>query len=87
MKLFSFIKWQWNKFEFWQKLWMVGAAFFGAGLASPDHIRPYLIAVPVCIILGSTLKWFLWDSVFNSWKEFQKEQQSLFEKIKNSDKA
>lgn len=85
-ELVNFMKWQWRKFEMWQKVWIVGAAFFGAGIASPDNIRPYLISIPVVIVLGSILKWFLWDRIKESYTEYKKEKDQLFEKIKTSDK-
>ncbi len=63
------------------------AFLFGAGVSADTTARIWLWSMAGSIFLFYTLRWFIWDPLSNSWKEFQKEQQSLFEKIKNSDKA
>lgn len=85
MKILSFIKWQWNKWAFWQKCFIVGSSFAGAALTAPEPYITYLATIPIAIIFGFTFKWYVWDGVITSYKEFKQEQQDLFTKIKNSD--
>lgn len=49
-EIFRFIKWQWQKFETWQKLWIIGAWFFGASLTANEPLKIYLLAVPIFIL-------------------------------------
>lgn len=38
------------------------------------------------VVLGSMLKWVVWDGSREQWKKYQKEKQELLDTIKNSDK-
>lgn len=83
--IFKFIRWQWNKFEFWQKCWIVSMTAFGAGITQDGVTSKILIAIPMLVIFSFALKWFIWDRAIESWKEYKEEKSSLFEKIKTSD--
>jgi len=84
-ELWSFLTWQWTKFEFWQKCWIVSAAFFGAALVSEPPYVFYLSLVPMIVVLGSMLKWVIWDGSKSQWERYQKEKKELLDTIKNSD--
>jgi hypothetical protein len=84
--VWNFVSWQWKKFEFWQKCWIVSAAFFGAAMVSEPPYVFYLSLVPMIVILGSMLKWVVWDGSQEQWRKYQKEKQELLDTIKNSDK-
>lgn len=83
-ELFNFIRWQWRKYELWQKWWIVGAGFFGAGITSSKDYSHYFFAVPVSIIFFYTFKWWIWEPAKESWREYKQEKQNLFETIKTS---
>lgn len=84
-ELIRFVSWRWRKFETWQKYYIVGFHFFIAGVLSPSPWRYILLSVPATIIITLFFKWWIWDQIQNSWQEYKKEKQSLFETIKTSD--
>ena len=77
-----FVKWQWNKWEFWQKCFVVSSAFFGAGLTATPPYSHYLFAVPAIVVFGFMTKWMLWDGTKNAWDSYKKEKAELFDTIK-----
>ena len=85
-ELINFIKWQWSKWELWQKGYIFGAFFLGAGAVAPEPYRLYLFAIPVFMFFFWTGKWCIWDQVRASWDNYQAEKQKLFSTIKESDK-
>lgn len=85
-EILNFIRWQWQKFERWQKLWIIGCVFFGAGMTAPDSVRNYLIAVPIAIFFIYTFKWWIWEPTIASWESYKKEKAQLFDTIKDSHK-
>lgn len=82
--LWNFLVWQWQRWQLWQRLWIVGAGFFGAAIVAPDHMQIYLFAVPVIIVVGCTFKWWLWDSVRASYAEYRRERDTLLDRIRDS---
>lgn len=86
MKIWSFLKWRWQKYERWQKWWMVGFFFLGAGIGQPEPIKYYLWAIPICIFFFYTGKWWIWDSIRDSYREYQKEKEDLITLIKSTEK-
>ena len=81
-EILLFIKWQWRKWEFWQKCFIFGAFFFGMGLGLPQPYRTYGMAVPLIIFFVSTFKWWIFDPMMESWRTYKKEKQNLFDTIK-----
>ncbi len=86
MKVFQFIRWQWQQFETWQKCYIFGAFLMGAGVVTPSPYDKYLFALPVAMLFCWTAKWWIWDALKNSYQKFLNEQNSLFTTIKESDK-
>ena len=82
-ELISFIKWQWNKWEFWQKSFIVSAAFFGAGVTAPSPYSYYLLMIPTSVTLFWMLKWVIWDGTRTAWLNYKKEKANLFNTIKD----
>lgn len=85
-EVWNFVSWQWKKFEFWQKAWIISAGFFGAALTADPPYTFYLSLVPMIVVLGYMIKWVVWDGSKEQWKRYQKEKQELLDTIKNSDK-
>lgn len=84
-QLLDFIKWQWNKWELWQKGYIVGAFFAGAGVFAPKPYDFYLFAIPMIILFVWCTKWMVWDQLRESWNKYQTEKRELFPTIKKSD--
>lgn len=77
-----FIKWQWKRWELWQRCYIVGAFFFGVGLGLPSPYRNYVMVVPVVMLFLAIAKWFMIDPIRSSWEKYKKEKSGLFEVIK-----
>lgn len=86
MKLWSFIKWQWAKCEAWQKWFIFTAFLFVIGVTSKSTVGAFCLGFSISIFFYFITKWFLVDPIRNSWEEFKKEQNGLFDTIKDSDK-
>ena len=81
----GWLAWVWRNWETWQRLWVVGAGFAGAGLTASDAARPYLLAVPITIFFVYTFKWAVWDGVRDSWTKYKAHRNQLLTTIKNSE--
>lgn len=84
-EILKFLAWQWRKWEFWQKCFIVSAPLMGASIAAPEAWRIYLAAIPMLVAFGFTFKWFVWDGVRSSWRKYCEERNKLFGVIKDSD--
>ena len=84
-EIVNFLKWQWQKFEFWQKCFVISSFFMGAGIAAPESVRHLLLAVPLIVVFGFMTKWFIWDGIHSSWVKYKEERNSLLTTIKQSD--
>lgn len=82
-KVFEYLKWVLNRWTFSQKMWILGAYFFGWGIM--DYIKTQEINTAISIaftIWGITfIKWFVWDPILDSWARFDKERKDLFKTI------
>ena len=85
-EILNFVVWQWNKFQTWQKGYIVGAFFVGAGIMAPQPWSNYIFAVPMIMLFCWTAKWWIWDELKKSWNKYQDEKQNLFNTIKDSHK-
>lgn len=83
--IFNFLRWQWRKWESWQKMYMLSAFTIGVGLASEQPYKFYIILTGFGIMFGYAVKWFMWDRIIESYQEYKKEKSQLFETIKTSD--
>jgi hypothetical protein len=54
----------------------------GASTTAPDHVRVWLLIPAIAIPLFFTLKWWIWDGMKDSWKQYQDEQQKILDIIK-----
>ncbi len=85
-EVWSFLSWQWTKWELWQKCWIVSSAFFGASLVADAPYNLYLSVIPMIVVCGTMIKWVIWDGSKSQWERYQREKQELLDTIKNSDK-
>ena len=85
-EIVNFIKWQWRKWETWQKGYIICAFFMGAGVVAPKPYDIYLFAIPMTMLFAWTFRWAVWDQVKASWNKYKTEKQELFPTIKDSHK-
>jgi hypothetical protein len=81
MKFLSFIKWHIRKLTLDMFLWAVFCFCVSASYSSTD--KTYLYIAQALFLYGFSK--FSWYMIRESYEKFQKEQQQLFETIKNSD--
>jgi hypothetical protein len=82
MQIFSFIKWHIRKITLDLILW--GVFCFAVTAYVNTQNQTYLYMVQALFMYGFCK--FTWYMTKESYEKFQKEQQDLFETIKNSDK-
>lgn len=82
MKILNFIVWQWQKFQVWQKLFFLCFLLLGVSTTAPDHIRIWMLSLAMIIPLFFVCKWWIWDGVKDSWKQYQDEQKKILDIIK-----
>lgn len=82
----QFLRWQWNKWESWQKVFIIATVVGIVGMTMPDPYGTVLISAQLITVLGYFFKWAIWDSIKKSYAQYQKERSELFEKIKSSDR-
>ncbi len=85
-EILDFIVWQWNKWQTWQKGYIIGAFMLGAGVVAPRPYDLYLFAVPMIMLFVWTGKWWVWDQLMESWNKYKTEKRELFTNIKDSHK-
>ncbi len=81
-ELWRFAKWQWNKFEGWQKMFIASMFLLGASIGATPPMDFWLRLVSLSIVLVYFFKWAVWDGVKSSWANYQKEKKELFDVIK-----
>ncbi len=82
-KFMAFLKWHWDSWDFYQKVWMFGAGFFGAGITDYYTTGQPGTAIKIAFALWALafVKWFFWDMSVASWKRFETERKDLFKTI------
>lgn len=85
-EIFNFLQWRYRQLETWQKFWFLGAFFLGAGLGAEGLARTVFISVPFAIFFGYTFKWWIYEPIQNSWKEYKKQRDTLFDTIRGDEK-
>ena len=84
-EIFGFIAWQWSKWEFWQKMFIVSMCMFGVAVFLPNPYDVYVVGALMFVTLGWTFKWAVWDNLKVSWQKYKQERNKLFKTIKDSD--
>jgi hypothetical protein len=82
----TFIQWQWNKFEFWQRCFIFSSFFFGAALVAEPPYVFYFTIIPMVVVFGFMFKWFFIEPTVKAWNKYQEEKTQLFATIKESEK-
>jgi hypothetical protein len=84
--IYKFLLWQWDKWNIWQRCFIVSAFFGGSAFVAPEPYGFYISMIPLSIVITYILKCIFWDGVTESYQKYQEERASLFETIKTSDK-
>lgn len=85
-KLIVFAKWQWQKWELWQKWYVFAAFMLCLGWMGTGIFSSILLTLSIFVFVWIIVKWMIVDTIRKNWKQFNKERDDLFDKIKNSDK-
>jgi hypothetical protein len=85
-EIWSFLHWNWQRFEGWQKMFMFAMFLQGAGWGMSGDKGLYISGLGMGIILSYLLKWFVWDAIKSSWAKYKSHRNELLTTIKDSDK-
>ncbi len=81
-EIVSFIKWQWNKLETWQKIFMFSMFLMGFTAFRTDEVSRVIFYATSAVPFIFMAKWFMLDPLLDSWKSYKKEKAELFDVIK-----
>lgn len=77
-----FIKWQYAKLEFWQKVYLVNFFLLGFTAFRTDEVSKVIFYITLLVPFVYMVKSFVIDSMIDSWKKFKQEKANLFNTIK-----
>ena len=83
-ELYEFTQWQWRRFELWQKIYMFAMIMILVSLVVPESWRIWPLSVGMITVSAFMLKWFVWDALRNSYRQYRKEKLGLLDTIKHS---
>lgn len=77
-----FVKWQYSKLEFWQKVYLVNFFVMGFTAFRFDEVSRTIFYCTLLVPFGFMVKWFVIDSIRDSWRKFKSDKANLFNTIK-----
>jgi hypothetical protein len=77
-----FVKWQWRRWELWQKMFITGVFMLAVSWTLPEVYFIYVMNTAIVLVLAWTFKWAVWDNLVSSWNEYKNEKKKLFDVIK-----
>jgi hypothetical protein len=83
----GFVRWWFSKLELWQ--WVLLASLFfnvGSLFAIGTKISSNMNLIGMILLLIVFFKWFVLDSVKDSWTRYKEQRNNLLTTIKDSDK-
>ncbi len=86
MQILKFLQWQWQRWELWQRVYIISFLVFALNFVTDDPWRTWIMISVISVWLSFALKWLIWDRVRDSWQTYQKERLELFERIRDSDR-
>ena len=81
-EIWLFIKWQYSRFEFWQKVFIVNSFAMGFTAFRSDEVSRTIFYITLFVPFLAMIKWFVIDQMIASWNKFKKEKAELFTTIK-----
>lgn len=85
MEIFKFLSWQWRKWHTWQKIFIVAMIFQIVSIALPSSIGMFIWSAGFGVTLFFMLKWFIYDTLKDSFTKYKEDRNKLFGVIKDSD--
>lgn len=86
MEIVKFLKWQWCRFELWQKMFILCGFLMGAGLVTDGLASQILFGSAAAIYTGFIFKWAIWDGIKSSWHNYKQHRNELLTTIRDSHK-
>ncbi len=77
-----FVKWQYAKLEFWQKVFIVNFFLLGFTAFRTDEVSRTIFYITMFVPFLYMVKWFVIDQTIDSWKRFKQNKENLFNTIK-----
>lgn len=86
MQFFRFLKWQWSKWIFWQKMFIASITVQLSSAFMPEPYDNIFRFTGIFVVFAFAFKWFVWDNAVKSWNDYKQERHGIFNTIKESDK-
>ena len=81
MKYLHFLQWKWQKASLTDKMWWIGLTFMMLGLV--NDFKWILLAGGVIFFI-LFFKFFVYDRIIESYKEYEQEQTQLIEILRTT---
>ncbi len=81
--LWLFVKWQYEKLEFYQKVYIVNFFLMGFTAFREDEVSRTIFYCTIVIPFLFMCKWFIIDSLIDNWRKFKEQKSNLFNTIKD----
>ena len=81
-EIIEFLTWQWNKWQAWQRVYVISMLAVVSGFVLPGIIGALLLVVGISSLMSWLFKWAIWDSVSTAYEDFKREKTN--EQNKNS---
>jgi hypothetical protein len=81
-EVFLFLKWQWKRWQLWQKIYLAAMSSFLIAVLLPAPYGKYALLIPVTVVFVSVGKWWIWDMMKESWLKYKSEKKQLLDVIK-----
>jgi hypothetical protein len=82
MEILRYLNWVWRSWELWQKTFVVAMILNLSSLLAPAPYNQYLLMAGILPLFLWTGKWWIWDRAIESYKEYKKQRDGLFDTIK-----
>jgi hypothetical protein len=69
----NFIAWQWRQICFWEKIYIISLTLIVIGVFWSSILGTIVLLLGISLLLAWLVKWAIWDSLLQSYKEFIKD--------------
>lgn len=84
MEILRYLNWVWRNWELWQKTFVVAMTLNVTSALAPAPYNQYLLMAGILPLFVWTCKWWIWDRAIESYKEYKKQRDGLFDEIKGN---
>ena len=84
--IFGFFAWQWGRLETWHKIYLAAVATVLLSVALDKPYNTYASYAGAGVMVLVALKWFVWDIVGDSYRNYRREKEKIFDIIKDPSK-